>query len=306
MRLSIIVVSFNTKEILKECLTSVFENLPHQSEVIVVDNNSHDGSPEMVKTDFPDVILISNKDNRGFAYANNQGMEVSKGENLLLLNSDTIVLGNSLENMISFMEGHPDYSGCACKLLNADKSLQISAYKLPTIWNTFIHFTQPLRLILSKQINYYPLEKFGGDFDAEYLTGALIMISREAYNTVGGLDEKFFFYLEDVDWSKRLGSFKPLRYLSEPEIIHLGGGSASRISAWSLLQHRRSNLLYFRIHNGALGLTILRSLFFISFLLNTFFSIIQVLRGKDLNRELLKIKIDFKALFSPVGGKEPT
>lgn len=304
MNLSIVIVSFNTKDVLRNCLKSVFENLPKSSEVIVVDNNSHDGSPEMVISDFSLVRLIKNNDNQGFSKANNQGLKVAKGKNLLILNSDTIVLGNALEEMNDFLLSAEDYSGCSCKLLNQDKSLQISAFKLPSLWSTFIHYTQPLRLLFPSFINYYPVDRFSGDFDADYISGACLMITKKAFEKVGGLEERFFFYLEDVDWSKRLNDFLPIRYLHKPQIIHLGGGSASRLSEWSILQHRRSFLLYFKIHYGLSGLLILRILFTFSFLLNTLFSLIQIIRGNNLKTEVLKVVIDFKAVFCPAGGRQ--
>ncbi len=305
MKLSIIIISFNTKEVTKNCLVSIYQNLPEQTEVIVVDNNSHDGSCDMIRNQFPEVNLIENKNNSGFAAANNQGMEVAKGKYFLILNSDTIILENALIDMINFMENHPEYGACSCQLLNDDKSLQVSAFKFPHPFHTFIHYTHILRLFLPSSINYYPLEQFNEDFDAQYISGACIFISKEAYEAVGGLNDTFFFYLEDVDWCKRINDFKPIRYLHNPKIIHLGGGSASRISEWSILQHRRSNLLYYKLHFGILGLFSLRILFFLSFLLNTLFSFLQILKGKSKDRELQKISIDLKALFSPAGGKEP-
>ncbi|MFC1790586.1 glycosyltransferase family 2 protein, partial [Patescibacteria group bacterium] len=134
IKLSIVIISFNTQKILANCLKSVYATLGNLSaEIIVVDNDSKDGSPEMVAKKFPKVILLSNKKNRGFGQANNQGVARSRGELVLLLNSDTIVHPQALLRMVRYLETHPQVGVVGCKLLNADGTDQPSAGRFPTL-----------------------------------------------------------------------------------------------------------------------------------------------------------------------------
>ncbi|HAZ14432.1 MAG TPA: glycosyl transferase family 2 [Bdellovibrionales bacterium] len=309
LNLSIIILSYNTSGLLRDCLQSLSTNTPPATEIIVVDNASSDDSVSMVERSFPRVRLIRNKSNLGFAAANNQGIKVATGRFLLLLNSDTIVTENSLSSMTTFLESNPLYGACACRLLNADGTLQVSAYRIPSLLNIIIHSTIPLRRLFPGLVNTYPSQQFETDFDAEYLSGACLLVSSNAIAAVGALDDNFFFYAEDVDWCKRIRKEFNIRYLHKPAIIHLCGGSTkggtvSLPSRWSQKQHRRSLLLFARKHYKITGLILMRGLFVIGFFLNTGYHLIQLLRGRDSRREWSSIQIGFELLFTPVGGRE--
>ena len=137
--LTIIIVNWNTRQMLKECLASVCAGIDlNRVELIVVDNASEDGSPQMVETEFGDAILVKNTENRGFAAANNQGLELATGRHVLLLNSDTIVHGDVLERSIGYLDAHPDVGAMGCRVLNPDGTVQITGSRFPTLVNLML------------------------------------------------------------------------------------------------------------------------------------------------------------------------
>lgn len=251
--LSIVVISFNTLEMTKACLFSVFENLDGLSaQVIVVDNNSHDGSAEMVRSQFPTAQLITNSDNRGFAAANNQGFQIAGGRYVLLLNSDTVVLGDVLRQSVEYLRNHPDAGAMGCRVLNADMSMQPTCSGYPSL----------LRLLfmticldrLSGPFDRYLLRSWKRDTerDVEVISGCYLLVRREVIEQVGGLDEDFFFFGEETDWCLRMRKVGwKLKFAPVGEIIHHGGGSVKKLS------HRRDLMLTeatIRLHrkNGGL------------------------------------------------------
>jgi len=134
--LSIVIISFNTIDITRDCLRSVFENLGDlRAQVIVVDNDSKDGSADMIASEFPQATLIRNKENRGFAAANNQGFELSSAEFVLLLNSDTLVLGDVLGQSVAYMRAHPQVGVFGCRVLNPDGTMQPTCFMVPSLLN---------------------------------------------------------------------------------------------------------------------------------------------------------------------------
>lgn len=225
--LSIIIVSFNTKEVTEDCINSIYKAEWHDNfEIIVIDNNSHDGSAEMIREKFPDIKLIANKDNKFFAIANNQGAKIATGKYLLLLNSDTIVESDNLQKMVDFYETlSPEIICIGPKILNPDRSIQ-SCGK-PEWGNTFQQYATlyglnkllPLRWICGP-LDHRPdkIHRTG------WVMGCCMMIPRDKYLQVGGLNENLFFYGEEPEFGYRTGrlGYKTI-YYPEAEIIHLGG-----------------------------------------------------------------------------------
>jgi hypothetical protein len=205
---SVIIVSYNTKTYLRECLTSFFDDpSPLVREVIVVDNASSDGSTEMVKTDFPGVTLIANPSNLGYAKAVNRGIEKAGGRYLLILNPDVEVNPESIRGLRSFMERTPDAGITGGKLLNPDGTLQMSCRTFYTIQivllrRTFLGWLFPRSRLIREHLM---LDwDHNSDREVDWVIGACMMVRREAYENVGGMDERFFLYLEDVDWCYRM------------------------------------------------------------------------------------------------------
>lgn len=233
MTLSIIIVNYNTKSLLKQCLTSVFANLPQKSEVIVIDNHSTDNSVSMITQHFPKVRLISNRKNYGFAWANNQGIEVSKGRFVLLLNSDTIVKAHALDRLVAYLEKHPKVGVISPQLRNEDGSIQPQGGALPTITNiaAWMFFLDDIPLLKQLFVPYHQdnVEFFTGTHSMGWVAGTAMLIRREVLDQIGGLDQNIFMYAEDIDlcWRARAAGWE-IKTLSSAQVIHLGQGSGNK------------------------------------------------------------------------------
>jgi GT2 family glycosyltransferase len=222
MDLSIIIVSFNTKDLLKRCL----ESLPLSSEIIIVDNGSIDGAVEMLKKiKEPKIKIIENKENLGFAKAVNQGLKKAKGEYLLLLNSDVFAKKEAFNKLVAFAKDQPQAGVIGGRLLNPDGSPQGSCFYLPTVLRIMREFWFNGHSTLNK---YIPLSD--KPVEVEAVIGAVFLIPRKVLNKVGFLDERYFMYFEDLDYCRRVreAGFK-VYYLPEAEFIHEHGASGKNI-----------------------------------------------------------------------------
>ncbi len=233
---SVIIVNWNTSDLLRQCLHSVFAQTSSiECEVIVVDNGSTDGSVEMVRQEFPRVNLLANYENRGFAAANNQGIAIAKGRYVLLLNSDTIVLDRAIERTIAFADDHSDTAVTGCRVLNSDRSLQYTCFMFPSILNSLLLATYLPRLF--PRSGFFGRERMtwwsrNDTREVDVVTGCYMLVRREAVDEVGLMDERFFMYAEETDWCYR---FKAKgwknRFTPGAEIIHIGGASAAKLGA---------------------------------------------------------------------------
>ncbi len=230
MTLSIIIVTWNTQALLKKCLHSILINQDNLDlEIFVVDNNSSDNTVKMVKQDFSQVNLIANKNNLGFAAANNQAIQKARGEYILLLNPDTEILGQTLQKCLHFFQQTQDCGVLGCQVLNPDKSIQPSVRRFPN-W-------KPLLLILLKIPKLFPNLKIldhylAKDFNyaktqnVDQVMGAFFMTKKSIFNQLGELDENFFIWFEEVDFCKRVQqNGYQVYYYADAQIIHHGGQS---------------------------------------------------------------------------------
>ncbi len=263
--LSIIIVNWNAQDLLEKCLRCVQATTRRVSyEIIVVDNASSDDSAAMVRRDFPDVVLIENRQNVGFAGANNQGMQVAQGRYWLLLNSDAFVEENTLDAMVAFMDAHPEAGMSACKLLYEDRRLQPSCYAFPTLKTEFYTALQ-----LDKLFPKSP--EFGGflmtfwDFNdvraVDAVMGAFMLVRREAVAQAGMMDDSYFMYSEEVDWCYRFkkAGWKIL-YNPAVQAVHLWGGSSKQVRVEMFLQLHRSKIEFFRKNYGGLSALLLKGI----------------------------------------------
>ena len=233
MKLSIIIVNYNVKYFLEQCLDSVLKSIRLvDAEIFVVDNDSPDCSIEYLKPKFPQVIFIENKNNVGFSTANNQAIELAKGEYILLLNPDTVIGENTLVRVCEFMDEHPDAGGLGVKMIDGSGVfLPESKRGFPSPWNSFCK--------MSGLSTLFPFSKLFGQYHLRYLdenevnevdvlAGAFMLLRRKALDEVGLLDETFFMYGEDIDLSYRIrqGEYKNF-YYPEP-IIHYKGESTKK------------------------------------------------------------------------------
>lgn len=230
MKLSVIIVSYNTKELTTACIESVMnEGSSLDLEVVVVDNNSKDGSISEIKKlwrKYKNLVLIENKDNAGYSKANNQGAKSAKGEYMLLLNSDTIVKRFALKKLVAFAEKKRDAGVIGSRLLNADGSIQASCVRFPTIGNAIREYWFGQEGLFEK---YSPQgEK---PVEVEALVGAAFLITPLALERAGLLDERYFFYFEDIDYCRRVWQQGlKVYYLPESRIVHYHGASGKKLA----------------------------------------------------------------------------
>jgi GT2 family glycosyltransferase len=270
MDVSIIIVNYNTKDLLRDCISSIKNTTQNLSyEIIVSDNASKDGSVQMIKAEFPEVVLIENEINGGFAYANNKGIKVCKGDFVFLLNSDTIVLANAIFNMLKYMKANKNIGILGPKLLNADLSDQTSVFAYPTVFKEFASIFEIKRLlnnkvlrkiilllsnkVLSNDVNQY-MKNFKEKKEietVEVLVGAAMFIRREVTRDIGGLDEDYFMYYEEIDYC--LNSAKhgwPCVFYPDSQIIHLIGQSSKQVNSITFIARYKSMLHYFQKNHG--------------------------------------------------------
>src|SRR3989344_4022548 len=235
MDLSVIIVNYNTKKLLKDCLASVFKLTESiQFEVIVVDNGSGDGSQQMVRKAFPQAKLILNNDNLGFTKANNQGIKKANGKYILLLNSDTYLIENSLLKLVQTAENLDNLGALGPLLLNEDRSIQQSAGFFPNLpqvffWMSFIDDLPGGTILKPFHVDHDSF--YGSDRQVDWVTAAAILLPKSTVSKVGTLDEKIFMYGEEVEWCYRIKRAGLGVYFSpEAKIVHIGRGSSNKIS----------------------------------------------------------------------------
>ena len=248
---SLVIINYNTKEFLGKCLKSIYENTHEISfEVFVVDNNSKDESTKMVKKEFPQVNLIKNEINVGFAKANNQAIRKSSGRYILLLNSDTLVSPNSLNMMKRFMDHHPQAGALGCKLLNPDLTLQPSCREFPSFVTLLFESTFLDQLFPSnKVIGRYKLSSWNHNEirEVDQPMGACLMVRRKTMEEVGLLDEGFHMFFEEVDWCYRIKKRGwKIYFLPEAKVIHYGGQSIRKVNFKMFFSWHKSRYRFFK------------------------------------------------------------
>ena len=266
---SILIVNWNTCKLTCDCIRSVIDQTRCDYEIIVVDNASTDDSIEQIRLQFKDVTLIANEANIGFAAANNEAMKAAKGQYLLLLNSDTVVLDGAIDKTIEFADKNPDAAVVGCKALNSDMSLQCNCFMFPSLLNMFLMSTYLYKVF--DRSRFFGRERMSyWNYDTvrqvDVVTGCFMLVRREAIEAVGGMDESYFMYAEETDWCYRFkqAGYKVL-YTPSASIIHFGGQSSKKVSLMALQVHA-SVLFFIRKHKGRLQYAIgclLTSLFFI-------------------------------------------
>ena len=257
MDLSVIIVNWNTKDLLCQCLDSLNQVAKKvEMEIFVVDNGSMDGSGEAIRERFPGVKLVENQINLGFAKANNQALRLAKGKYVLLLNPDTQIKGMAIEEMISLMSAHPEVGVVGGQLLNSDGSKQNSIANFPSLATELLNKSILRRLFPEK---FPGKEKsYLGPIEVDSVIGACMMVRLEAIEQVGLLDEDYFLFLEETDWCYRMkkGSLK-IYHIPQAEIFHSQGRSAEKNKEKAKIEYYRSRYHFFRKNRGRFQWTIL-------------------------------------------------
>jgi hypothetical protein len=286
--LSIIIVNWKTREPLLNCLESVFRHSGTlTSEVIVVDNGSRDGSVAAVKENYPQVKIITNPSNLGFARANNQAISSASGRYCLILNSDAELTSGALQAMVEFMEGNPRVGIAGAKLLNRDGSMQNSFDNIPTLATELLNKSL-LRTLFPQR---YPSKKsvITSPLEVESIIGACMLIRRKALDEVGLLDEDYFLFLEETDLCFRMRKAGwQVFYLPHVHVYHLQGESKAIDPGRAWIEYYRSLYKFFRKNRSYLSYLTLRVFkvvkLSLNFILTTLGLIFSLAQNKQLRR----------------------
>jgi N-acetylglucosaminyl-diphospho-decaprenol L-rhamnosyltransferase len=258
--ISIIILNWNTRDLLAKCLDSLEQHKGDlQLEIIVVDNASSDGSQAMLREKYPQVQLIANGQNVGFAKGNNQAMEVARGNYFLLWNSDAFATPGAIQALLHLAEKEPKAAIIGAQLRNADNSFQASFTPFPNQGREFLILTGLGRALFSPVYPSLGPEEEKGPQVVDYVEGACLLVRREAYQEVGGLDEGYFMYAEEVDWCYTMVKHGwQVWYQPEAKVIHLGGASSTGRRTHREADLYRSRVRFFRKHYGSRSAQLLK------------------------------------------------
>jgi GT2 family glycosyltransferase len=254
-----------------QCLSSIERQKNEEIEVIVVDNASSDGSPEMVKEYFPFAKLIQTGRNLGFAKANNIGIGLAKGKYIALVNSDVRLLDGCLQKLYEFMEKNPEVGIAGPKLLNPDLTLQDSCRKFPSLWNNLCEAVGLNRLFpksaffSGEHMTYFNHDR---TLEVDGLVGAFLLVRRKAIEGVGLMDERFFIYSEEIDWCKRFrdNGWKII-FFPGAEAIHVGRASSSNDPLRFSIAQEKARFQYWEKHHGLLTCLGIKAIFFLHYMI---------------------------------------
>ncbi len=296
MDITIIIVNYNSKDLLRNCLNSIYatvHNISH--EIIVVDNASSDGSQVMVGTEFPTIHLIKNERNYGFGAANNQALPITGGRYALLLNTDTVLKEKAVSELFSFMETHPDAAMACGQLLNADGSKQNSVAPFPSIWTLLFNLPLLEKLFPKK----YPSKRYDykSPVEVDSGIGACLLVRRHAINEVGLFDERYFFFFEETDWALRMKNAGwKVYHVPSAHIYHLQGQSIGH-DIRSRIEFYRSRYQFFRKWNAYSYYLVITFIIFFRLIINWLLTSIANVLTMGLSREMRNKWIIYSQLF---------
>jgi GT2 family glycosyltransferase len=258
VKLSIIVLCWNDKRVIADCLKSIFgKSHSFEFEVLVSDNGSTDGSIQFVREQYPEAIVLENRDNLGFARGNNVGLRASRGEYVLILNPDTIIHEGSLDEWIAFADLHPEAGAFGCLTVNPDGSYQPTAWPFPTLsgaWVAALGLRWLARVSERFTSDVYVGWHGESERSVDWQAGCCLLCRRNLVIRLGGLDERFFYYFEEVDLCRRIwdAGFSVL-FTPRAVITHLGGQSTGRFPIRFEIEKCRNEYRYFYKHFGIRG-----------------------------------------------------
>ena len=272
MDVSIIIINWNTKELLRNCIKSVYEQAGDVDyEVLVVDNASTDGSVEMVKSDFGQVILIENSENRGYAAACNQGMRMASSRYVLTLNSDILICDSAVEKIVRYADEHPQAAIVGCQVWESQNKIMTTCFRFPCIMNLLLRTSCLSRLF--KCSRFFGRERMlwwqrDTERQVDVVPGVFMLVRRAAIDQVGLMDEEYFFYSEEVDWCYRFSKAGwTIMFWPGVRIIHVGGGaqSSQKVPVRAYVHQVKGNLRFFKKHRGYISFLFARVIFFVLF-----------------------------------------
>jgi GT2 family glycosyltransferase len=264
--LSVVILSWNVRDLLRGCLRSLSrpaepDERPLDIEIIVVDAASADGSAEMVEREFPGVRLIASVENLGYSRGNNLGLAAARGRYLLVLNPDTEVAGGALRALVHYADAQPQVGLIGPQLLNLDGTPQSSRRRFPTLLTAFFESTWLQPYAPRRLLDRYYARDLPGDRAAEvdWVTGACLFIRRAVYEQIGGFDEGFFMYSEELDYCRRARAAGwRVVYYPLAQVVHFEGKSSEQALPERHIRFQRSKIRYFRKYHGRLAASVLR------------------------------------------------
>ncbi|MCA9958968.1 MAG: glycosyltransferase family 2 protein [Anaerolineales bacterium] len=300
--LSIIILNWNTADLLLACLHSIQTHVTLDYEIIVVDNASTDDSVAQVRAQFPQVRLLPQNANLGFSKGNNIGITAANAPYLLLLNPDTEVHPGALEALVAFLETHPQAGIIGPTLWNPDGSLQPSTSPLPTLWIEFLRQTMLFRLFPTAEMR---TAMHNETQRVTNITGAAMCIRRECLTQIGLLDEQIFMFYEDTDWCKRARDAGwELWFVACSGVMHVKAAASSRFARTrTLLDSQRSTIYYFRKHYGRSAITWLRLITFCGAIVRTLRAMVNWLLKRNQADQAARLKAYGRMFIWALSGK---
>lgn len=303
MDCSIIIVSWNVDTILQACLDSILAspvavNTPDGDkpliEIIVVDSASRDNTVPMLKAQYPQVTLLPQTENVGFTRGNNIGLDVASGRYLFLLNPDTEIIDDAIGRLIRYLDAHSDVGIVGPHTLNTDGTTQSSRRRFPTTLTAFFESTwlqgiAPQSVLDDYYVTAPPDEAV---LDVDWMQGSALMVRREVYEDIGGMDTDFVMYSEEMDWCKRAKDAGwRVVYLGTAQITHHGGKSSEQVSTRKHIWFQQSKIRYFRKHHGRAFAAVLYVFLYLSYVCQLVLESIKGLLGskRDLRRERVQM-----------------
>jgi GT2 family glycosyltransferase len=253
MKLSIVIICWNDLRVIRDCLRSIYEGTHETNfEVVVSDNGSVDGSVEFIRKHYPQVRIVENRQNLGFARGNNAGIRASRGEYVLILNPDTIIHDGALDKLVEFAERRSGAGAFGCRVLNPDGTYQVSARLFPTVLRYWVSALGLSRLSSFFIYEEYPRWRGDTERSIDWQSGCCVMFRGNLLKRLGGFDEQFFYHFEEVDLCRRVwNAGYPILFTPKAVITHLGGQSVSRFPVRFEIEKHRSRYRYFYKHFGA-------------------------------------------------------
>ncbi len=268
---SIIIINYNGKELLRSCLSSLYKYTKDvKFEIILVDNNSSEPVDDVLN-DFPEIKFLRNNKNLGFAAANNRGLKIANGKYVLFLNNDTVFKENSIKKVFDFAESLEPPVFVGCRLLNSDGSIQESVVDFPSVWNTFTESFFLYKMFKkSSKFNKYYLNYIdvSGPVEVDVIKGAFMLCDAQAVKELNGFDERFFFYSEETDLCYR---FKKnggkIYFYPGTSITHLGGETTSKNLAFKFIQQAKAKIQFYKKHFNSFEFILVSLVFYFGVLI---------------------------------------
>ena len=301
MKLSIVIVNWNTGPLLHQCIRSIYQNPPGDSyEILVVDNASHDGSTDFIPNQYPEIILLSNSENLGFARGNNVALEQCTGEYILLLNPDTEVFPEAIDILIDFLDAHPKAGGASSRLLNPDGSLQASCYPFPTLSRELWRLLHLDRVLV---YGIYDQEKWdlNQTYTVDVTKGAAFMVRKQILDQIGFFDPEYFMYTEEVDLCLRIRQNNwDLYWVPQSKIMHYEGQSTKQVPVEMFLQLYKTKLQFIRKHYGTVAANLYKVILAIISIPRLFLIPYASLLPPDHSEKYAKIGYNYQRLLSSI------